>query len=60
MFGDNYKLLIDENVSLAKKRKVFKSNENIDKLINYLKENTLPAIDEYIKTKQMKYIEKYT
>ena len=60
MFGENYKLLIDENVSLAKKRKVFKNNENIDLLINYLKENTLPAINQYIKDKQMKYIEKYT
>ena len=60
MFGDNYKLLIDENVPLAKKRKVFKNNENIDKLINYLKENTLPAINQYIKDKQMNYIEKYT
>ena len=60
MFGENYKLLIDENVPLAKKRKVFKNNENIDLLINYLKENTLPAINQYIKDKQMKYIEKYT
>lgn len=60
MFGDNYKLLIDENVSLAKKRKVFKNNENVDQLINFLKENTLPAINQYIKNKQMKFIEKYT
>ena len=60
MFGDNYKLLIDENVSLAKKRKLFKNNDNIDKLINYLKENTLPAINQFIKNKQMKFIEKYT
>ena len=59
MFGENYKLLIDETVPLAKKRKVFKNNENIDKLINYLKENLLPAINQYIKSKQMKYIEKY-
>ena len=56
MFGDNYKLLIDENVPLAKKRKVFKNDENIDKLIRYVKENTLPAIDQFIKNKQMKYI----
>ena len=60
MFGDNYKLLIDENVSLAQKRKLFRNNENINQLINYLKENTLPAINQFIKDKQMKYIEKYT
>lgn len=60
MFGDNYKLLIDENVPLTKKRKLFKDDENIDKLINYLKENTLPAIDQFIKNNQMKHIEKYT
>ena len=60
MFGDNYKLLIDEKVSLAKKRKLFKNDDNIDKLINYLKENTLPAINQFIKNKQMKFIEKYT
>ena len=60
MFGDNYKLLIDGNVSLAKKRKLFKNDDNIDKLINYLKENTLPAINQFIKNKQMKFIEKYT
>ena len=60
MFGDNYKLLIDEKVSLAKKRKLFKNDDNIDKLINYLKENTLPAINQFIKNKQMKFIEKHT
>ena len=60
MFGDHYKLLIDENEPLAKKRKVFKNDENIDQLINYLKVNTLPAINEYIKNKQMEFIEKYT
>ena len=59
MFGENYKLLTDEDVPLAKKRKVLKNNENIDKLINYLKLNILPAINQYIKDKQMKYIEKY-
>ena len=60
MFGDNYKSLIDDNVSLHKKRKIFKDKENIDKLITYLKENTLPKVHEFIQARQQQFLQKCT
>lgn len=60
MFGGNYKLLIDEKVPLNKKRKIFKDKENIDKLITYLKENTLPQVHQFIQAKQQEILEKCT
>ena len=60
MFGENYKSLIDDNVSLHKKRKIFKDKENIDKLITYLKENTLPKVHEFIQARQQHFLQKCT
>ena len=60
IFGDNYKLLIDENVPLNKKRKIFKDNKNLDQLINYVKENTLPQVNQFINDKKQQFLEKHT
>ena len=60
MFGDNYKLLIDDNVPLNKKRKIFKDKETIDNLITYLKEKTLPKVNEFIQARQQHFIKKST
>ena len=60
MFGENYNLLIDDNVPLNKKRKIFKDKKNIDNLIAYLKENTLPKVHEFIQARQKHYLQKCT
>ena len=60
MFGENYNLLIDDNVPLNKKRKIFKDKDYIDNLITYLKENTLPKVHEFIQARQKHYLQKCT
>ena len=58
MFGVNSDLIMDENVTLNSKRKVLKDKENITKLVNYIKENTLPMVKEFIQMKQKRYLDK--
>ena len=58
IFGVNSDLIIDEDVPLNTKRKIFKDKDYITKLVTYIKENTLPMVDQFIQMKQKKYIEK--
>ena len=60
MFGDDYSRLLDDKVPLSKKRKIFTDQNKVAQLVEFIKENSLPDINQYIQDKQREYLEKHT
>ena len=48
MFGQHYAKLIDLEFPLNKKRKLFTKNEIIKKLLNHIKDEAMPILNEYL------------
>lgn len=58
LFGENSDLIIDDDVPLNTKRKIFKDKESITNLITHMKENATPQIRNIIQSKQEKFLNK--
>ena len=52
MLGKYYAKIIDVNFPLNKKRKLFTNSDTINKLLNHIRDETMPILKKYLEERQ--------